>query len=871
MRRSGISAPQGSVGEKTSPGRVAEQLSKEPVSPGILARPKNIITPKLMEWIIIGAVYLLAFLVPLFFLPNVPSVLELNKQILLIVIGGIAFLTWIGKLAWEGKIRIKKNLLLVPALLLLIILSLSTALSAYRDQSMWGGFGTEGLSLATFIAFIATFLVINNNFNSRKKIGNLVLVFITSSFLASLFTIFQIFGKFIFKNPIIAQNSFNSIGSVYAFSIFIGAALILTTAAILEKRPSWIKIALVVFAFIFLFTLIAINFRTSMILFLVGMAVFLGLAIIVSGSEEKNKILIVPMVVLALVLISTLIGKTGSIIKVQLPVEVGLSQSASYDVLKAAWKEKSLLGFGLSNYDLDYLKGKPSEINLTNFWAVKFNEGASRFFTFATSVGFLGIAAFLFLIGSMAVYIFSTLVKMFGKKEEGLYSLIGITAAWIYLTLAFFFYPSNITIDFSWWLFTSAFVALAAIVFQKKEELISETSSPRVSLILSFVFVIIIVGFISLIFLDGQKYAAAVLYNKALTSDTQGAKVEDLIDKLNRVTNLDPSRDLYHRNLSVALFALLNQKVSEKGLQNLSEDDRANISNLYFASEEQARAAININPHNPDNLVQLAQINQNVIGSKDGAEEAALANYRSAVKESPRDPSLYYQMGQVYLAMTDLEIAKNAGQQQGKQVSGLPDKAKENLALARQNFEKAVELKSNFIQAQFMIAITLERLGEIDQAIAKLEESKKINPRDPGISFQLGVLYFQEEKYDKSRDELEGTVKLAENYSNARYFLGLAYDKLGEKQKAIEQFQKVSDLNPDNQDVKKIIANLESGKRALEGLDQSSINQGEKQDQTSVQREQQPVPPETPIQPEQQNQQNQPPDQQNQEQPNPAP
>jgi tetratricopeptide (TPR) repeat protein len=377
-----------------------------------------------------------------------------------------------------------------------------------------------------------------------------------------------------------------------------------------------------------------------------------------------------------------------------------------------------------------------------------------------------------------------------------------------------------------------------------------------VSLILSFVFVIIIVGFISLIFLDGQKYAAAALYNKALASDAQGAKVEDLIDKLNRVTNLDPSRDLYHRNLSVALFALLNQKVSEKGIQNLSEDDRANISNLYFAAEEQARAAINLNPNNPDNLVQLAQINQNVIGSKDGADEAALASYRSAIKASPRDPALYYQMGQVYLTMTDLEIAKNAGQQQGKQANTMPDKAKEDLALAKQNFEKAVELKGNFIQAQFMIAITLERLGEIDQAIAKLEESQKMNPRDPGISFQLGVLYYQEEKFDKSRDQLESTVKIVENYSNARYFLGLAYDKLGDKKKALEQFQKVSDLNPDNQDVKKIIANLEAGKRALDGLDQTNVKQSENQDQNSVQLEQQPVPPDTPIEPAQQNQPN---------------
>ncbi|MCX6762746.1 MAG: tetratricopeptide repeat protein, partial [Candidatus Moranbacteria bacterium] len=729
----------------------------------------------------------------------------------------------------------------------------------YRDQSMWGAFGTESLSLATFIALVAVFLVVNNNFSTRKKITGLMLALIGSSFLASLFTIFQIFGKFLFKNPLIAQNSFNTVGSVYAFSFFIGAILILTTAAILEKRPTWLKIALVVIAMVFVFTLVVINFRTSLIIFLVGMAIFLGLSIIVSGNEEKNKTLILPMVILALVLISTLIGKSGSIISAQLPVEVGLSQSASYDVTKVALKEKALLGLGLSNYDLGYLQGKPAEINLTDFWSVKFNEASSRFFTLATSTGVLGIAAFLFLIGSMAVYIFSMLVKIFGKKEEGIYTLLGITAAWIYLTLAMFFYASNVTLDFSWWILTAAFATLAAIVFQKKDDIISETSSPRVSLILSFVFVIIIVGFISLIFLEGQKYAAASVYNKALQSDAKGENIEGLIGQLNRVASLDPSRDLFHRNLSVALFAFLNQKVSEKGLQNLSDDDRANVSNLYFAAEEQANAAINLNPRNPDNLIQLAQINQNVIGSKDGAEETALDNYKKAIKNSPQDPSLYYQIGQVYLSMTDLETLK-ASQQQGKQVAALPDKAKEDLALAKQSFEKAVELKSNYIPAQFMIAVVLQRQGEIDQAIAKLEESQKMNPRDTGISFQLGVLYFQTGKYDQARVALENTVKLAENYSNAMYFLGLTYDKLGNRQLALEQFQKVSELNPDNADVKKIVSNLQAGKKALDGLEQVPAGQNpngqSSQGQPSVQRDQQPVPPNTPI---------------NNSQPNPAP
>ncbi len=853
LKRGGEAMPAGQPGAFYMNRRETVNRAPLPQEPRKEPR-KDTRIPKIIDWVIAGAVYLLAFLVPIFFLPIVPSILELNKQILIVVLGGIAFLAWIGKLAWEGKIRVKKNFLLIPILLLLLILALNTIFSVYRDQSMWGSFGTESMSLVTVIALIAVFLVIMNNFETRKKIDTLILIIIGSSALANLYAIFQIFGKFIFKNQAVAQNSFNTIGSVYALAIYLGAVLILTVAMLLEKKSLPVKIALIVFSLLFIFTLVMVNFGTALVIFLIGMAVLLGLAIITSGSEEKNRALIIPMVVLTLILLATLIGKRSSIVRVQLPVEVGLSSSASYDVMKGEWKDSFLLGSGLSSYDLAYLKNKPSEINLTNFWSVKFNEASSRFFTLATTTGFLGAAAFLFLVGSILVYIFSSFVKIFGRNEEGTYTLIGLASAWIYLTLVYFLYPSNVTIDFMWWIATASLIVLISLVFQKKEEIISETSSPRVSLILSFVFVLIIVGFISLIFLEGQRYVAAAAYNKALASDAQGVKVDDLVSKLSQVVNLDPSRDLYHRNLSVALFAALNDRISKKGASNLSENDRAEISNFYFAAEDEARTAINLNPKNPDNLVQLAQINQNVIGSKDGADEAARSNYMESLKYDPKNPSTYYQIGQIYLMMADLESAKNASQQQGSnKASQLSDKAKEYTASALQNFEKAVEMKNNYIPAQFMAAVSLDRLGKIDEAIAKLEDGKKMNPQDVGIVFQLGVFYYKAERYDEARNELEQAVKLADNYSNARYFLGLIYDKQGDKQKALEQFRKVADLNPDNADIKKIVSNLEAGKSALAGLEENAVNQNaggqSGQNQPSVQRDQAPVPPETPIGP----------------------
>ena len=79
-------------------------------------------------------------------------------------------------------------------------------------------------------------------------------------------------------------------------------------------------------------------------------------------------------------------------------------------------------------------------------------------------------------------------------------------------------------------------------------------------------------------------------------------------------------------------------------------------------------------------------------------------------------------------------------------------------------------------------------------------------------------MYYNDNQLDKAQSELERAVSLDENYSNARYFLGLIYDKKSEKNLAIEQFEKIKALNPDNAEVPKILANLRAGKAALEGI-----------------------------------------------------
>ena len=82
----------------------------------------------------------------------------------------------------------------------------------------------------------------------------------------------------------------------------------------------------------------------------------------------------------------------------------------------------------------------------------------------------------------------------------------------------------------------------------------------------------------------------------------------------------------------------------------------------------------------------------------------------------------------------------------------------------------------------------------------------------------MGLLYWRSQQFEKAQEEFERAVNLNPDYSNAKYMLGLVYDKIGEKEKAKKEFEALAQLDPQNQEIKKILANLEKGLPALEGI-----------------------------------------------------
>jgi len=772
-------------------------------------------TMKIIDLIVKFSIYATIFFLPLIFFTQVPSVLELNKQVLLVVVVGIGFLSWVGKMAWRNEIRFKKNFILVPVVTFVAIFGLSTAFSNYTEQSLWGYFGGEAKSFITTLFLAAFFFLIVNNVKSKKEAVKIVVIFLISGFLVSLYGILQIWQLYVLPAEVTKNPYFNTIGSVYIFAAYVAALFLLTQTLFLGKVSKILKIILILLSFFFFFVLMVVNFKIVWIALIICMAVLFGVTIL-KGGTSMNQSRILPMVFLVLTLLMVL--RKQPIIRKDLPIEVLLSQKTSIGIALNSFKQNPLLGSGPTTYTTVFQQDRPD--NLGDFWAVNFNDGTSHFLTIVSTMGILGTLAYLFLVGAGLVYLFKTILKLVSadRKDTGDYIAVGAGIVWLFSTIILFNYLTNISFLMLWWFSLALFLSFSFFEQGKDtKEFITTSDTPKSSLVLSFVFVLVIIGFVAAMYLQSQKYLAAAHFNKALVLDAQGEQIEDVVDQLNKAIELDPNRDIYQRNISVALFALANKRVAEKG-QDLTPEDSNYVSGMIRGALTSADRAVAIDPDNAENYLALARVYEGVLVTMDQADEKAIENYEKAIELDPKNPVLYHRIANIYVTLADVELgqARNEGRVQGDE---LPEDTLKNLALAKEELDKSLEMKPDYAAANLLLAGVYERQGNIEMAIEKEKDTKSKFPNAPGIPFRLGLLYYKDSQFDNAKREFEAAVALDKNYANARYFLGLVLDQQDQKDEALEQFQKVADLNPDNADLKKIIANLQSGNDALDGLE----------------------------------------------------
>src|SRR3989344_3856289 len=172
-----------------------------------------------VRWI----VYVITLLLPIFVLPWTSEVVEFNKQTLLIILVSAGLVLFLVDLIQSGTARIRKSKLYFPLAVFLLV-SVFTAIFSKNIYSSFIGTagGSLSYSFATLFALVILFFLAINIELSIDKLKKLL---ITSLGIVFLWSILQVFGVIIFKQPPFSFSNFNTLGSMNMLAVI--AALLL--------------------------------------------------------------------------------------------------------------------------------------------------------------------------------------------------------------------------------------------------------------------------------------------------------------------------------------------------------------------------------------------------------------------------------------------------------------------------------------------------------------------------------------------------------------------------------------------------------------------------------------------------------------------
>jgi tetratricopeptide (TPR) repeat protein len=747
----------------------------------------------------------LALILPLWVLPYTSFPLGLNKAFLFYFITLLAALAWFISILQKASFRIPKSAALLALGGIVIVTLFSSLFSSNVNLSLIG-YGYETGTLFSLVLFGAALFIVSVFFQSEKR----AMAFYITLFVSSLFVfVFQIFrsGLNISLYPwnIFISKISNTIGSWNEVGIFFGLMALLSLVFLeLFRLSKLMKTLFLAVLGISLLAIVFVNFTAIWIIlgiFILVFIVYLFSTRSISASQPSENpmaerrparfirfAIIALLIVIFFIMAKALVGDFVSSLGIS-SIEVRPAWSATWEVIKGSWKENVLLGSGPNTFLYDWLKFKPSEINSTTFWAYPFTAGIGLLPSFLATGGVLTGLAWLAFLAFILFYGLKIINYSENETLRGLLiaSFLGSLYLWVFAVV----YVPSFLITALAFLITGIFIALLCRSGKIKIIEVIFSGRPKTGFISSLVVMLLMISSIASLYLLFQKYWAAYSYGAAVNLSAGGGDINEAENLVNRAVRFD-SQDIYYRMLSQIGISKIQQLMNRTDLS--AEDLRTQFQNLLATTVNNARNATVINPLDFLNWMSLGQIYEAVAPLKiTGASEAAVNAYKEALVRAPFDPRPLFAAARAELQTDDTKSARSF-------------------------LDESLGIKSDYAPAVFLLSQIEAQEGNLKEAIKRTEQTLYLAPDDVGVLFQLGLLYYQDKDFDSSRVALERAVTLNPNYSNARYFLGLVYDKEGRKQDAIEQFTRIKELNPDNQEVPRILSNLATGKPALLGI-----------------------------------------------------
>jgi tetratricopeptide (TPR) repeat protein len=192
-----------------------------------------------------------------------------------------------------------------------------------------------------------------------------------------------------------------------------------------------------------------------------------------------------------------------------------------------------------------------------------------------------------------------------------------------------------------------------------------------------------------------------------------------------------------------------------------------------------------------------------------GEYDKAIAEFEKSIELNPNHTESYYYLGQCYLQKGIIEY----NNKKIFKAYSLFRKANKFAEQVIPQYEKIIEdnptdlnsyLKLGYIYETRSIVPFINEYNEALEYYLKALEletsSSSVSAGNTGIiiylNARIGYIYFEKKKYSQAIEYLESAIKMSSYNAEAYYYLGLSYDKIGEKEKAREFLLRVVEFAP---------------------------------------------------------------------------
>lgn len=697
---------------------------------------------------------------------------------------------------------------LTLAVLILPIAYCLSALVSLDNSVAWSGYAIEW-DTVLFASLAAIAFMLSSMFFRTQRTARLLY---TSLFWAiAVAALFQCVA--IILGPSIgstfADRSVNLVGKWNDLGLLVSVLGLFIMVELEMRRPSnMMRIGSIILGILVVAVLGFINFSLAWALVLAG-AIIIGVFSFIKGKGEDGESHApglasrIPWVATAAAVLAVLFLAWGPFFNTGLtsvfPVsslEVRPSYQTTEQALTAVREgsfSRALVGMGPNTFGEIWLAQKPAEVNQSAFWSLDFNVGYSTLATALGTVGLFGVLAWLLPFVLVLVAMIRLMrMSVLNREDRAIGAALGLGSLMLLVAMALYVPSQNLIL-------LALILAGAAFGFLWRQgrpaHSVEEVPSRLVQVGALALSIVLVVASLWIGVKTAQRALAETYVGRAAVA-LQAGKVDNAVKLSAQAVGIESTGDTLRMQINAGGSKLAQlAQVTDGDQQALQQQFQNTLQTTITAGQK----AVQKNTADYRPFFLMGQVYDLLAGLKvTGAYEQASTTYQAAMVRNPSNPA-------ITLALSRLSA---------RQGNGPATEAYLRASLTQ---------KPNYTDAiLFLVQLNVAN-NDLNSAVQAAQAAVQSAPGVAPIWFQLGLLYYAGGDTKDAIAPLEQALKLQSDYANAKYFLGLSYYAQNRQVEATQLFEDLARSNPDNAEIKSIIANMQAGKPALEAAASSTV------------------------------------------------